>query len=332
MGITFNNGSDDEGEGMKTLIVCWLFFFPLLILLGCLTDTDERAAGLPDLAIQANLVFFYYPDLKAAESFYTEMLGLEKVLDYGFAKICRITQSTYIGLVDADRGMHTPDEPKTVTLSFVTDEIDQWYEYLAAQGMEMRGALRDAARHPTRGFVTYDPAGYFLEFERFLDHPQNAILHERLKDVASQYPVPGLNTTRPQGLGIRANVIWLYYRDVPRAQRFYEDVFGASLAVDQGFAKVYGSTNSGFIGLVDEAQGLHRFSETKAVNVAFLTDDIDAWYARIQEHGLNIRDPLEDAESIPVRAFVTYDPAGYFLEFDRFLADPRNDRILRLLK
>jgi predicted enzyme related to lactoylglutathione lyase len=317
---------------MKIMMACVLGLFPLLIFMGCKTDTTERAAALPDLSIQANLVFFYYPDLGAAERFYTEVLGIEKVLDYGFAKICRISQSTYIGLVDADRGMHSPDEPKTVTLSFVTDEIDQWYAYLVAQGLEIKGTLHDATRHPTRGFVTYDPAGYFLEFERFLDHPQNAKLHERLKDIVSLYPVPDQNTTRPEGLGIRANVIWLYYRDVPAAQRFYEDVFGSALLVDQGFAKVYGSSGSGFIGLVDEAQGLHRFSEAKAVNVAFLTDEIDAWYGRFKEHGLDIKDPLEDATSIPVRAFVAYDTGGYFLEFDRFLQDPRNDRILGYLK
>ncbi len=317
---------------MRILMAGWVGLLPLLALTGCKAGPAGRGVLLPVPAIQANLVFFYYPDLSAAERFYTEVLGLEKVLDYGFAKICRISRSTYIGLVDAERGMHTPDEPRTVTLSFVTDEIDQWYTYLVAQGLEMRGPLRDATRHPTRGFVTYDPAGYFLEFERFLDHPQNAGLHERLKDIKSLPPPHGQRTTRPERLGIRANVIWLYYRDVPGAQRFYEEVFGMALSVDQGFAKVYGSSRSGFIGLVDEAQGLHRFSEAKAVNVAFLTDDIDAWYARAQKHNLIIRDPLEDAASIPVRAFVAYDPAGYFLEFDRFLSDPRNDRILVTLK
>lgn len=31
------------------------------------------------------------------------------------------------------------------------------------------------------GLVAYDPEGYFLEFERFLDHPQNARLLDALK-------------------------------------------------------------------------------------------------------------------------------------------------------
>jgi predicted enzyme related to lactoylglutathione lyase len=126
-------------------------------------------------------------------------------------------------------------------------------------------------------------------------------------------------------------VFWLYYKDIPEAERFYSDAFGAVRLVDQGFAKVYSSSRSGFIGLVDEAQGLHRFSEKKAVNVSFFTDEIDAWYARFLEKGVSIKDPLEDASGIPVRAFVGYDPAGYFIEFDTFLDDPRNTKILSYL-
>ncbi len=312
-----------------------LGFILALILLGIACSGEDAAPGeedsMAELRIQANLVFFYYPDLDAAEQFYTGLLGLEKVLDYGFARICRISQSTYIGLVDETKGMHDPSEPKTVTLAFVTDEIDGWYDYLVERGIEMRGPLGDAARHPTRGFVAYDPAGYFLEFERFLDHPQNVKLHAHLEGVKSVYPPAGQDTTRPAELGIRASVFWLYYKDIPEAQGFFKDVFGASQLVDQGFAKVYSSSASGFIGLVDEAQGLHRFSEKKAVNVSFFTDQIDEWYARFLEKDVAIKDPLEDASGIPVRAFVGFDPAGYFIEFDTFLEDPRNTKILEYL-
>lgn len=291
----------------------------------------EESRMMP-LNIQANLVFFYYPDLAEAERFYTGILGLDKVLDYGFAKILRISQSTFIGLVDETKGMHDPSEPKSVTLSFITDEVDGWYSYLQEQGVDMRSPLNDATRHPTRGFVAFDPAGYFLEFERFLDHPQNKTLHEALSGVRPLFSDPGQETTRPSQLGILGNVIWLYYKDIPEAQLFYEKVMGSQLLVDQGFAKVYSSSTSGFVGLVDETQGLHRYSEKKAVNVSFFTDQIDAWYAHFLSMGIRIKDPLEDSASIPVRAFVGYDPAGYYIEFDLFLEDPRNSRILDTLR
>ena len=71
-------------------------------------------------------------------------------------------------------------------------------------------------------------------------------------------------TGRPPSLGVQANIVFLYYKDIPRAQRFYEDVIGLTLTVDQGFAKIYQVSPTSFIGLVDEAQGLHRASEAKA--------------------------------------------------------------------
>ncbi|MGD8535075.1 MAG: VOC family protein, partial [Candidatus Aminicenantes bacterium] len=184
------------------------------------------------LSIQANLVFFYYPDLEEAERFYGDVLGLEKVLDYGFAKIYRISLSTFIGLVDETKGMHDPSEPKTVTLSFVTQEIDQWYQYLKSQGVEIRNPLKESSRIPIKGFVAYDPAGYFLEFERFLEHSQNTLLLEQLAQVQTIYPRPKQKSTRPDSLGIMANIIWLYYQDIPESQAFYEDNFGAKLLVD----------------------------------------------------------------------------------------------------
>lgn len=305
-----------------------LSFCLLILLLFSVFSCQSQ----PVYNIQANLVFFYYPDLDEAEKFYGETIGLKKVLDYGFAKIYQISQSSYIGLVDETRGMHKPTEPKTVTLAFVTNEIDEWYAYLQEQGVKIRNPLGDATRHPTRGFVALDPAGYFLEFERFLDFPQNEKLLPRLAAVKPFYPSPEQNTTRPQSLGILANVIWLYYQDIPEAQRFYEENLDLKLLVDQGFAKVYTSSSSAYIGLVDGAQGLHGFTEEKAVNVCFFSDQIDAWFARMQESGVKIRDPLEDAENFPVRTFVIYDVGGYFLEFDRFLEDERNHKILQSLQ
>jgi catechol 2,3-dioxygenase-like lactoylglutathione lyase family enzyme len=312
-------------------------WIPLLILtlvpLGCdHTQEEQEMVSIEDLYVQANLVFLYYEDLVSAEDFYQNVLGLEKVLDYGFAKLFRISITTYVGLVDEQKGMHRATEPKTVTLSFVTEEIDEWYGYLKDKGVKMRGDLRDSTRHPTRGFVAYDPEGYFLEFERFLDFSQNKKLLTQISQFKPVYPPDGLDTSRPKNLGIQANVVWLYYKNLDEAQAFYEDVLGLELVTDQGFAKVYICSSTGYIGLVDEAQGLHRFSDEKSVTVSFISPQIDEWYTYLMRHELNVREGLSDGDSIPVRAFVTYDTAGYFLEFDWFLEDEKNVKILDYLR
>ena len=54
--------------------------------------------------IQATNAFYYYRDVNAAWAFYRDILGLETVVDYGFAKIMRVARNTYLTLVDAAQG------------------------------------------------------------------------------------------------------------------------------------------------------------------------------------------------------------------------------------
>ena len=144
----------------------------------------------------------------------------------------------------------------------------------------------------------------------------------------AQAPAPG----RPPALGVQANIVWLYYKDVPAAQRFYENVIGLTLMVDQGFAKVYQVSPTSFVGVVDEAQGLHRASDTKPVTVSFVTEQIDQWYDYLVSKGVKMRGPVGDARRHPTRGFVAYDPEGYFLEFERFLEHAQNAKLLAALK
>ena len=324
----------------------------LILMLGTLVlapaagvkDALRQTSGSPPgrkidprgLEFNGNLVFFYYKNLAAAQAFYEGVLGFPRVLDYEFATIHRISESSFIGLVDEARGMHKSTEPKTVTLAMITDEVNGWFAYLTGKGVTMRSPLRNATRHPTQGFVATDPEGYFLEFENFLDQPQNAKLRASLDGVKAIHPATGegapVKTTRPGDLGVRGTVFWLYYNDVPAAQKFYEDTLGRRLLVDQGFAKVYSSSRSGFIGLVDQSQGLHRFSETKSVNVVFQTPHLDAWLELMKKQGVPIKAPLNnEKEGGLVRAFVALDPAGYFIELHWFRPDSKNEAMLKIL-
>lgn len=310
--------------------------FILIGLLCTLTFVSScQKKGSSDLQevppIKANLVFLYYRDLPNAQSFYEEVLGLPRVLDYGFATIHRASPTFYVGLVDESKGMHRATEPKTVTLSFVTNEIDEWYNYLVSKNVEVRRPVRDLTRIPVRGFVAYDPEGYFLEFETYLENPQNKILQTKLEAIEAIYPGEDNLSSRPQNLGLLANVVWLYHYDVEGAQKFYEEKLGAQLLVDQGFTKVYSSSETGYIGIVDQAEGLHKFNEEKAVTVAFISNEVDAWYERLSKLEVKMRGPIGNSEREPVRAFVGFDPAGYYLEFDWFLDDPKNEKLLELL-
>lgn len=131
--------------------------------------------------------------------------------------------------------------------------------------------------------------------------------------------------------GFEANITWLYYRDLPRAMRFYQQVMGLTLTVDQGWAKVYQVSPTSFVGLVDETRGMHRASETKPVALAFVTSRVDDWHRWLTSNGVVTRGEAKDSANLPIRGFVALDPEGYTLEFETFRDDPQNTKMRALL-
>lgn len=285
------------------------------------------------LTLKANNVLYYYRDLAAAKHFYHELLGFDLVEDYGFAALFQVASSSFMMLIDASIGRHSADEPKTVTTAFVTDEPEAWYHYLTAQGVQMVHEFNTQAGQAHDGFVIVDPEGYYLEFERFNTHPQNARLLPVLDKLASHYPVAEQATLRPSTLGVKATITWLYYQDLARAQRFFEDTLGLTLVVDQGFAQIYPTSHSGFLGPVRAGEGLHAYTAEKGVTVSFFTEQIDEWFAYLQTRPeFALQNDAVQLELDSVRDFLGFDPEGYFIEFDLFLPHPKNATLRKRLQ
>ena len=94
---------------------------------------QPESGARPDIV--ATNAFYYSHDVAVAWTFYQDTLGFETVVDYGFAKILRIAETSYLTVVQADEGMHSADEPKIVTLHLVTDQLDLWHAYLTDLGL-----------------------------------------------------------------------------------------------------------------------------------------------------------------------------------------------------
>lgn len=287
---------------------------------------------LNDFGIRASNLFWYYKDLDRATRFYSDTLGMEVVADYGMATILRVATASYLILVDATKGMHTAEEPKTVAIALLTDQLDEWYSYLKEKGVKMRHEYEPKAGKPHDGFVALDPEGYLLEFERFNEHPENEKLMPLLAQCETIYPNPE-KTTVPSGLGFKGMVTWLYYKDLEKMQRFYENILGLTMIVDQGWTKIYQVSKTGFTGLVDETRGMHSFTEKKAVNVSFIIDDIEGWFNTVNKHQpFELRsEKLETGPEKKYQAFVGYDPEGYYMEFDKFFEHEDNVELMKYL-
>jgi predicted enzyme related to lactoylglutathione lyase len=109
-------------------------------------------------------------------------------------------------------------------------------------------------------------------------------------------------------------ITFLYYRDLPAAMRFYEDVVGLTLAIDQGWSKIYRLCPGAHVGLVDESRGMHRASDPKPVQVCLRVTDVDAWYAYARARSLSNLSELFENDALGIRAFVFDDPEGYQIE------------------
>ena len=288
--------------------------------------------SISDFDTTASNVFFYYADVEAATDFYREILGLRVTADYGFAKVVEVSPNSFITLVDANRSMHAADEPKTTAIALITDQLDEWWDYIRTQDVKLRSdEFKVVAGRPHHGFVAIDPAGYFLEFERFNDHEENKLLMPILDETATLYAAAEKSNV-PPGLGFKATVVWFYYKDLQNAQRFYEDVIGLDLLVDQGWTKIYRIGPSGYFGLVDAQRGMHSFTEKKSVTLSFITSKIDDWYEYLgKQDGVQLRSKkIESAENH--RAFVAYDPEGYYLEWNAFNDVPINAKLLKAIE
>lgn len=279
----------------------------------------------------ASNVFFYYEDVNAAEAFYREILGFRLAADYGFAKIMQVAPRSFITLVDHTKGMHSADEPKTTAIALVTDQLDEWWAYINTQNIEMRSSdftPENGSAHD--GFVAIDPEGYYLEFERFNEHAENVRFMPILDSLATLYADP--ESMVPAGLGFKATVVWFYYKDLAAIQSFYERELGLELVADQGWAKIYRTGPTGFFGPVDEQRGMHKFTEQKAVTLSFITGNIEQWYDYAVGRGDIRMRSTEISDTERYRAFVAYDPEGYFLEWDLFKANAENRDLVDALE
>ncbi len=117
---------------------------------------------------------------------------------------------------------------------------------------------------------------------------------------------------RPQGASLA--ITFLYYRDLPAACRFYEDVLGLPLAIDQGWSRIYRIADGAHVGLVDESRGMHRAQPVKPVQLCLRVPDVDAWHRWAKANQVMNLSEIFENDALGIRAFVFDDPEGYQIE------------------
>ena len=304
----------------------------LLCIAACSSEragqhTENIVVGdRPDII--ATNAFYYYHDVEAAWLFYRDTLGFETVVDYGFAKILRLAESSYLTVVQADEGMHSADEPKIVTLHLVTDQLKRWHANFVHQGTQIEYDSGPGDDTLANSFVVLDSEGYRLRFERYNPHPNHSSFVESFANAT-----PLLSSVRESGdMSIRATAFSVYYNNVDDVRFFFEGLFDAKSVGLLNGVPLYHLSGSGFVALEEYAEPALSSPGENGMTLSFLTSDVDAWFDRASSWpGFELRTQEVLNEGGLVRVFVGYDPTGVFLEWDTFLDVPENRALLEYL-
>ena len=216
-------------------------------------NTDYRTFASFEVTHQ--ITHLYYEEPEKALAFYEQTLGLPRSGKMRF----QIGADAFIQIHPFDED-HDRDQPKSTAIALLTDQLPEWYAYMQSGEVPIKYSYKPREGGPHDGFVAIDPGGYLLEFEQFKQHPENELFIAIL-DKAPRIP------TDIQDLQFYGSITWTYHKDLLRMQNFYEEVLGYPLVADQGWTKIFQTSPTGFIGLVDERRGMQDYADQKAVEI-----------------------------------------------------------------
>lgn len=118
---------------------------------------------------------------------------------------------------------------------------------------------------------------------------------------------------------IEAQITFLGTTDLAATARFYEDVMGFRLAVDQGDCRIYQVGRDGYLGFCRRGSVA---PEAGWVIFTLVTPEVDAWHAYLAARGVTFEKPPQLNAKYGIYHCFLRDPNGYLIEIQRF-TDPQ---------
>jgi len=239
-----------------------------------LLSNNTYYTSLAAFGVDKQITHLYYDSLSRAINFYKEVLGLNQV----DANTFQISNDALIKL-NATSEKHPSGQPKSTAIALLTDQLPEWYKHVQEKGVEIKYIYKPGYNPAHDGFVAIDPEGYLLEFEMFRQHPENELFMARLKNA------PRVKTSI-DSLNFYGSITWTYHKDLLKMQNFYEQDLGFRMVADQGWTKIFQTSPTGFIGLVDERRGMEDYADEKAVEIEWVLE-VNGFHNYAQQHWKN---------------------------------------------
>lgn len=115
---------------------------------------------------------------------------------------------------------------------------------------------------------------------------------------------------------IDEQITFLYTRDLESTARFYEELLGLPLVLDQGSCRIYRATASAFLGFCERAEAPEQ---PQGIILTLVSDDVDGWYKTLRGRGVVFEKSADVNEVYQIYHCFLRDPNGYLVEIQRFL-------------
>lgn len=116
---------------------------------------------------------------------------------------------------------------------------------------------------------------------------------------------------------ISQQVTFLYTRDLAATARFYEDVMGLTLALDQGDCRIYRVSHDGYLGFCQRKEAPEQ---PVGIILTIATPEVDEWYRYLSKQGVDFEKPPTLNPKYNIYHCFLRDPNGYLIEIQRFLS------------
>jgi catechol 2,3-dioxygenase-like lactoylglutathione lyase family enzyme len=112
-------------------------------------------------------------------------------------------------------------------------------------------------------------------------------------------------------------VTFLLVSDLERSTQFYRDLLGLELVLDQGDCRIFGVTNTAFVGVCERTER----GDPGSILLTLVTDDVDGQHQSLIGAGAVCEKPPQHNKKYAVYHAFYRDPDGYLVEIQQFL-DP----------
>jgi len=121
---------------------------------------------------------------------------------------------------------------------------------------------------------------------------------------------------------IEQQITFLVTQDLNATARFYEELLGLELKLDQGSCKIYIITQNSFLGFCQRAKAIQEHPENPdEVIFTLVTHEVDAWFTFLEKQAVEIEKPPTVNPAYNIYHCFLRDPNGYLIEIQEFL-DP----------